>query len=213
MDEIFEKINIKNYKRIAIMGGTFDPIHLGHLYIAETVREELDIDKVIFIPSGSPPHKNNRCFFNPYQRMTMVKMAIESNEYFEASKIEIERNGNSYTIDTLNEFKQNVDKDIDLYFIIGADSLLEIHTWKESSKLLQTYKFVVVSRPGYKSSDVNKKISELKKRYKAVVIEVNVPGFYISSSQIREKILQGKSIKYMVPENIEQYIYNSNIFK
>ncbi|HPZ72208.1 MAG TPA: nicotinate-nucleotide adenylyltransferase, partial [Peptococcaceae bacterium] len=133
--------DLKKNKRIGIMGGTFDPIHYGHLVTAETARSEFALEKVIFVPSGNPPHKSEAMVTRKEQRYLMTVLATAANPYFEVSRVEIERPGQSYAIDTVREFKSKMDEDSELYFITGADAIFEIVTWKDVDGLFDRCTF------------------------------------------------------------------------
>ncbi len=188
-------------KRIAILGGTFNPIHVGHLTIAEMVREEFGLDKVIFVPCDLPPHKNSKGVITARERLQMIRLAIKDNPYFEASDFEIKRGGKSYSIDTVRFFKDQYPKGTKIFFIIGGDHLATLHTWKRIEEVIRIVSFVAVYRPGFQEK-------ESKIRVKSIVI----PGVHTSSSHIRERIRRGKSVKYLVPENVIRYIEKKNIY-
>jgi nicotinate-nucleotide adenylyltransferase len=199
--------------KYAIMGGTFDPIHFGHLAAAETVRQKLNCQKVIFIPSGNPPHKKGRILTDPIHRYTMTVLAANSNPYFEVSNIEMNRNGYTYTLDTIKELNKYYGKEVELLFITGADALLEIETWYKVDELLKLCSFVAVTRPGYDKSKLEQKLQFLQSKYNAELFIVDVPGLNISSTDIRERVFAGSSIRYLVPEAVEQYIYKSRLYR
>lgn len=199
--------------RYAIMGGTFDPIHFGHLAAAETVRQKLNCQKVIFIPSGNPPHKKGRVLTDPIHRYLMTILAATSNPYFEVSNIEVNRNGYSYTLDTIKELSECYGKEVELLFITGADALLEIETWYKVDELLKLCSFVAVTRPGYDKSKLEQKLLYLQSKYNSELHIVDVPGLNISSTDIRERIKKGASIRYLIPEAVEQYIFKHGIFR
>ncbi|MDI6734697.1 MAG: nicotinate-nucleotide adenylyltransferase [bacterium] len=186
---------------IGILGGTFNPIHYGHLLAAEEARQRFNLQEVIFVPCARPPHKNQPDIAGPEDRYKMTCLAISSNKYFKASDIEIKRGGPSYSEDTLREFKKIYGEDVQLYFIIGADAIAELDTWKNVEKLPQLCQFIAVNRPGY----------NLKSGDFAYILEI--PGVDISSTAIRQRIKQGKSIKYLVPEEVEKYIYKHRLYK
>lgn len=198
--------------RIGLIGGTFNPIHHGHLILSEYVRENCKLDKVIFIPTGLPPHKAELSVENPETRLEMTKLAIESNSFFYISDIETYREGISYTIDTIMELKKLYPKD-QLYFIIGADSLFQLHTWKDYEKLIGTTNIIVVNRPGGANNLIGDKIKEYVDLFGGNIIEVKSPLIEISSSDIRERVKNGKSIKYLVPKKVEEYILQQSIYK
>ena len=198
--------------KIGLIGGTFNPIHHGHLILSEYVRENCQLDKVIFIPTGLPPHKSESVVKDPEIRLEMTKMAIESNQYFRVSHIETYRQGLSYTIDTIKELKILYPND-QLYFIIGADSLFELPTWKYYEKLISTTNIIVVNRPGGANNLIGAKIKEYEDEFGGNIIEVKSPLIDISSSDIRDRVKAGKSIKYLVPSNVEEYILQNSLYK
>lgn len=199
--------NIENCKSIAIMGGTFDPIHYGHLVAAEAVRQELDVEKVIFIPSGRPPHKKNKQIANNEHRYLMTVLATVDNPYFEASRIEIDRPGTTYTVDTIREIRQNCSEACKIYFITGADATAEILNWKNPEELFSMCEFVAVTRPGY-----DKTKAETEKKFEGKIKYLEVPALSISSTDIRNRVLADKSIKYLVPESVEEYIRKFSLY-
>lgn len=198
--------------KIGIMGGTFDPIHNGHLIVAEYARTSLNLDKIIFMPSGKHPFKDNREITQPDKRMDMVSLAIESNPYFEISSIEIQRMGTTYTIDTILSLKENYKYD-DMYFIIGTDIIMEIEKWKEFNKLINICSFALMSRVGEYGQDAVDKLKDLRSKYKIRIEEVKAPIIEISSTEIRQRIKDKISIKYLVPELVENYIFEHNLYK
>jgi len=199
-------------QRLGILGGTFDPIHYGHLVIAEEIRETMGLEKVIFIPSGNPPHKKNIKVTQAIHRYNMVKLAIDSNPYFEVSTIEIEREGYSYTIDTLKQLKQIYGQDTTLFFMTGADVIPELVTWRSFENLFTLCEFVAVLRPGFERESLLEKIEYYKNNYKAIIHIVDAPLIGISSTIIRERVKKGKTIKYLVPESVEKYIKENGLY-
>ena len=188
-------------QRIGILGGTFNPIHVGHLLMAEMTCDQLKLDRVIFIPSFLPPHKSAKDIIDAHDRYNMVRLAIEGHSSFEVSDIEILRKGKSYSIDTIQSLKDHFPQKTQIYFIIGEDSLATLKTWKEIDRLLKFVKFVVVNRPG------------LKAKSKIKTLSVEMPGLDISSSDIRQRICQNKTIKFLVPEKIEDYIQTHQLYQ
>lgn len=203
----------KRITKLAIMGGTFDPIHMGHLVTAEEVRHEFDIDEVIFVPTGHPPHKSNFNMTSSEHRYLMTVLATAANEHFKVSRLEIEREGVTYTIDTIKELKKIYGEDVRLYFITGADAIHKILTWKESEELLQICEFVAVTRPGYNKQELLRQIEELKRNYQTNIHFLEVPALAISSSNIRERICNMQPIKYLVPEEVENYIKKYSLYE
>lgn len=200
-----------NKKKYGIMGGTFDPIHMGHLFIAQSALKELKLDKVMFIPTGTPPHKKDRNITSSMDRYIMTTLAINSNDDFCVSPIEVLKNEQSFTIDTVNELL-NVKKDVEFYFITGADSFLSIQTWKDYEELFKKITFVVVTRPGFTNQELDSKINYFLTKYKAKVIKVLVPSLEISSTDIRNRVVNGKTIKYLVHEDVEKYINKNRLY-
>ncbi len=192
-----------NMKKVAILGGSFNPIHIGHLILANTVCEELNLNKIIFVPCYIQPLKSDKDFASPIARLEMIKLAIQSNPKFELSDIEIKRKGKSYSIDTIKYFKKKYD---DLYFVIGADNIKDFNEWKEPDKILELAKLVVTNRGG-----INEKIPKKLRRKK--IFACRIPDIEISSTMIRNFIRSNKSIKYLVPEKVERYIIKNKLYK
>ncbi len=206
-----EILSFKNCKKIALMGGTFDPIHYGHLVTAEAVRKEFEVERVLFIPTGCPPHKTTSKISHTEHRYLMTFLATVDNPYFDVSRIEIDREGLTYTIDTIMEIRA-LNKDIKIYFITGADAISQILTWKDAEKLLTLCSFIAVTRPGYNKKKVFADISEIKKKYKSRLHFLEVPALSISSTDIRNRVLNGQPIKYLLPDEVEKYIYKANLY-
>jgi nicotinate-nucleotide adenylyltransferase len=199
-------------QRIGISGGTFDPLHHGHLIIAEDIRESFKLDKVIFIPSGLPPHKDTDKVTKAQHRYNMVEIGIENNPFFEASPIEINRPGYTYTIDTLTQLKSEYDKNTKIYFITGADVIHKLLTWRNYQQIFKLCEFVAVLRPGFKKSSFLRAVNNIRTKYGAVIHATEAPLIGISSTIIRDRVSKNKSIKYLVPEGIEQYIYENRLY-
>ena len=197
--------------KIGVLGGTFDPIHHGHIIIGEFARISMDLDKVIFIPSGRHPFKDNKEITDPKIRCKMVELAIESNPYFEISTIEIEKAGINYTIDTIRDLKDQY-KDAEIYFIIGSDILFEIEQWKEFEELIKLCKFILFIRRDKDKEKISKMIQKLEREYNMNIKPVNAPISPISSTEIRQRVKEGKSIKHLVRDNVEGYIMENKIY-
>ncbi|MFH1612826.1 MAG: nicotinate-nucleotide adenylyltransferase [bacterium] len=187
-----------------ILGGTFNPIHNGHLIIAKEIQEIFSLEKILFIPSANPPHKKIE-IIDKSHRFNMVKLAISSNPNFSISDIEMKKSGKSYSIETIQKLKKKYPV-IDFYFIIGIDAFLEIFKWKKALKLISICNFIVINRQGYKLEDISEKVK------KQVIIQ-EISNIDISSSKIRTLIKNKKSIKYLVPEKVEQYIEIKGIYQ
>ena len=188
-------------KRIGILGGTFNPVHIGHLAIAQVARESLDLDKVFFVPSNLPPHKSSKNVLPTAQRYHMVQMAIEDNPYFDISDFETKRAGKSYSIDTVEHFYQLYLGKAKLYFIIGEDSFSKLETWKHIESIVKLADFVVVNRPGFNIED-----SKIK------VKTIAMPGLDISSSSVRRCLRLSKTVKYFLPEKVLKYIKRKKLY-
>lgn len=196
--------------KLGIAGGTFDPIHIGHLIIAEVARQECHLDKVLFIPTGVPPHKRGYTVTPAIHRYEMVRMAIMDNPYFDISDIEVKREGFTYTVDTLRELKRIYPENVEFFFIIGSDTLPEVKGWREASQVVKYCHFLVYTRPGYEV--VEREVQFLRETMGASVYTVQGPLLDISSTYIRERIRQGKSIRYLVPLAVEEYIRNNRLY-
>ncbi|NLJ89090.1 MAG: nicotinate-nucleotide adenylyltransferase [Epulopiscium sp.] len=210
MRTVFNELNVSN--SIAIMGGTFDPIHYGHLVTAEAVRHKYNINQVIFMPTGHPPHKNNKEVSHSEHRYLMSVLATAANPYFNVSRMEIDRKGTTYTIDTIKGLKEVYGEKTELYFITGADALHYIFTWKDAEELLRLCTFVAVTRPGYNKEKLVKEIEIIKKNYESKIHFLEVPALSISSTDIRNRVREGRPIKYLVPESVENYIYKFKLY-
>lgn len=203
---------MKTKKRYGIMGGTFDPIHTGHLVVAEEVRKEFNLDKVIFMPTGDPPHKNSKKVSKGYSRYEMTLLATITNPYFEISRLELDREGTTYTIDTMIDLKERYGDTVELFFITGADSLLELHKWKDSEKILEICKIVAATRPGYDLDHMKGRLKELNELHRDQINTITTPGLQISSTDIRRRVKNNMSIKYLLPESVEIYINKYKLY-
>ena len=210
-NDIIQKPN-KELKKVGIMGGTFDPIHFGHLVIAEHIRCEYNLEKVLFVPAGIPPHKTEMGVSESKHRYFMTLLATITNPYFEVSKIEIDNDEVSYTINTIRKLKEIYQKNTELYFITGADAICELDSWKNVEELLHSASFIAATRPGLDSKVVDEKINELEIKNNAHIRKINVPALAISSTDIRDKIKKQQSIKYLLPESVEYYIYKHGLY-
>ena len=192
-------------KKICLFGGTFDPPHIGHLLVAQTIFEAENFDNIVFIPTFKTPRKNNITHIK--DRLAMLRMGVTSNPNFEISDLEIQRGGTSYTIDTVREYKSDQDYDSrELYYLIGSDSLQTFHTWKEPREILDECQVIVALRPGFRPSDISNWILR-KVRF------ASIPRFEISSSTIRSRWQENKTIRYMVTQPVWEYINDHGIYK
>lgn len=199
--------------KTGIFGGTFNPIHNGHLIVAESVREQFGLDRVLFMPSGQPPHKRNSEVLDPERRFEMVRLAVESNDYFEASRMEIDRSGFTYTVNTLTELRTEYGSETVIYFIIGADVVPELVAWKDFRKVFQLCEFIAVLRPGFDKEAFRAETCRISKEYGAVIHAADARLVDISSTDIRARCLAGKSIKYLVPDGVMEYIYKEGLYQ
>ena len=189
--------------KVGIFGGTFDPIHNGHLITAQSVREIRKLDKIIFIPTYVSPHKSDINSSTPEHRLNMIKLAIEGIDFFECSDFEINKGGISYTIDTIRELKKYYDH---LEFIIGYDNIFEFHTWKDPDEIMKLTTVLVLKR---KSSLP----PPHQDKYVKAAIFVQTRGIEISATDIRERVKRGMPIHYLVPEKVKEYIYRFDLYK
>ncbi|MBO5148793.1 MAG: nicotinate-nucleotide adenylyltransferase, partial [Anaerotignum sp.] len=208
-----EIANFRDCQSIAIMGGTFDPIHNGHLVTAEAVRHRFKVDRVVFMPAGQPAHKANKKVTHNEHRYLMTVLATMRNENFEVSRIEIDRPGATYTIDTIEELKKICRPDVRLYFITGADAIHQIMTWKQPERLLTLCDFVAVTRPGYDRAKLFEDIGEIREKYASRIHYMEVPALAISSSDIRDRAQKGEPIKYLLPQEVEDYIHKFGLYQ
>ena len=194
------------------MGGTFNPIHNGHLIQSEFIRETVNLDRIIFLPTGKTPHKKNKEILDGKLRYKMIELAIADNHYFSLSSYEIDSGKVNYTVDTvlyLNELY----KDDDLYFIIGGDSLLYLESWKDFDILIREIKFIVAHRNQKDIGKIQKTIDYLNEKYKGSIIKVDTPIIDISSTDIRKRVFNNRSIKYLTPRIVEEYIVENNLYR
>jgi len=191
--------------RIGLFGGTFDPIHVGHLIVAEEAREQLDLEKMIFIPSGVSPHKHHRKISDPSLRLEMTRLAIQGNEHFELSDFEIGHQAASFTVETVYHFRRTLGEEAELFLIVGADSILEISTWKEPQKLLSQCEPVVAVRPGFDLDKLEPELLERVRILEGVLVDV-------SSTDIRKRVAAGRSLKYLVPASVASFILEHKLY-
>ena len=187
------------------MGGTFDPIHIAHLIIAEQALDSLGLDRVVFVPSARPPHKHNGQVAPLDHRLEMVRIAIAGNPRLELSDLEARRPEPSYTVETIRQFRRELGDGETIYFIMGADSLVQFFGWKDPLDLISACEFIVVPRPGVDPDEGDARIRE-----KARVLDAPLMG--VSSSDIRSRVRAGRSVRYLVPEGVDAYIREKNLY-
>jgi nicotinate-nucleotide adenylyltransferase len=192
------------------MGGTFDPIHYGHLVVAEVARREFDLERVVFVPSGDPPHKQGVPMTPAERRYEMTLLATASNPWFDCSRRELERSGPSYSVTTLHEYLAEGGPDRELFFITGADAILEILTWHEADEVIRLCRFIAATRPGY---DLERLRRVLPAAYLERIDELAVPGVLVSSTDLRQRVRECRPIRYLVPELVEEYIRKFGLYR
>lgn len=202
----------RQYGKIGIMGGTFDPIHYGHLVAAEGARHHFSLDKVIFVPAARPPHKTGRVISEPGHRLQMTSLAIASNGRFELSALEVERAGLSYAIDTVRTVSEMY-SGAKIYFITGADAVLEILTWRRVDELMQKAVFIAATRPGYRLDSLAGKSHGVFDTARGTIATMEVPALAISSTDIRRRVREDRPIKYLLPEPVEEYILTNGLYR
>ncbi len=190
---------------IGLIGGTFDPIHIAHLIIAEAALEALSLREIVFVPAARPPHKDGGDVTHVEHRLEMVRLAIEGNSRLAVSDIEARRESPSYTIDTIRAIRAGLDAGEDIYFIMGADSLVEFFTWKDPEELLAACEIVVVPRPGVSMDDADPRILDA-----AIVLQA--PELSIASRDIRDRVRRRRTIRYLVPATVESYIDKKKLY-
>lgn len=187
--------------KIGILGGTFNPIHLGHLILADEVKDKLKLDRIIFVPTNTPPHKQNSEIIDAKERLKMIRLAIRTNRDFFVSDVEIKRGGVSYTIETIQEFKKMYPNE-ELYFIIGSDLLEYLHDWKEIDQILKMVNFVVVNRPDFPLEMIPSYMKTLE------IKTIDISGY-----QIRKNLKENRSIRYLVSERVFEYIKKKGLYR
>lgn len=188
--------------KIGILGGTFNPIHNGHLVLADEVRQKFSLDKIFFIPVYQPVHKEEKDLLAAGERLKMVKMAIKDNPDFEALDIEIKRKGKSYTIDTLRQLQSEYPQAKKFFFIVGSDALSYLNSWKDIDEVMTLAKFVVATRPNYPLKDLPKNILPL------AIEPIDISGF-----RLRQRIKLGESVRYYLPDGVYRYIQMKGFYK
>lgn len=190
---------------IGILGGTFNPPHIGHLIVAESVRDQLALERVLFIPCAVPPHKGRLDIVEAHHRIQMVEHAILGNRHFECSDIEIQRGGVSYTVDTLSAIR-NMRPSDSLFLLVGMDAVKDFSSWRQPDKIMELATVVSMARPGFSKEDAPQ---EARDR----IIHCEVPRIDISSRKIREHVTNHRSIRYLVPSAVEAYIVRHRLYQ
>ena len=196
--------------RLGIMGGTFDPIHIGHLACAEQAREAFGLDAVVFVPAGNPVFKKDRAVTPAEQRLEMCRLAVADNPSFDVSAIEIERGGDTYTVDTLRQLREHYSENVELWFITGADAVLHIMQWRESRAIADLARLIAVTRPGYELSDEWRALVAAG-HFRVDYLEVT--ALAVSSSDLRERVRTGRSIRYLTKQTVCDYILGQGLYR
>jgi nicotinate-nucleotide adenylyltransferase len=199
-------------KRIGLMGGTFDPIHYGHLILAEQARDGANLDEVIFMPAKMSPYKINCSCTGEKHRYNMVSLAISGNHGFSISDMEICGSEISYTADTLNALKDLLGSDTKLHFICGTDAFIGMGGWKNKEGIFKNYPIIVGSRPKYKDRSRDEMIDAITSEYGAEVVKVHMPKIDISSSEIKKRLAENVSVRYLLPDVVMEYIRENNLY-
>lgn len=197
-------------KRIGILGGTFDPMHIGHLILAENAYEQYDMDEIWIMPSGRPPHKSDVNVTSAETRSAIIKLSIAENRHLKYSGFELERDGYIYTVDTLRLLKEKY-PDAEFYFIMGEDSMDTFDRWRMPEEIVKLAQIVVAIRS--KKTDVADKVERFNHAFRCNAQILNTPYIDISSSGIRRRVAEGSSIKYMVVQDVEHYIYKNGLYR
>ncbi len=196
----------KDLPALGVLGGTFDPIHYGHLIIARALVEELNLAQMLFLLSAHPPHKKASAIAPWQDRLQMMKLALQGNPHFQTSDVELKQHGPSYTVETMKLLQSRYAQRYRVLFVVGADSILDIFTWHQPERLLDSRSLVVVPRPGCDLRQLDPRVAEK-------VTVVHTPLIEISSSDIRQRINQGLSIQYLMPEEVTRYIRDHNLYR
>ena len=196
--------------RLGIMGGTFDPIHYGHLVTAEQAREALALDLVLFMPAGRPAFKLDSDVTDAEDRYAMTVLATAANPAFDASRFEIDREGVTYTIDTLRALREHYPENVKLFFITGADAVLDLATWHDAEAMAKLATFIAATRPGYDIEQARKRLDESGVPFDVRYIEI--PALAISSTNIRQRVQAGKSVRYLTSESVIGYIRKNGLY-
>lgn len=202
---------MKSMKKVGILGGTFNPIHIGHLILAETAYETFELDYVLLMPNGNPPHKEIETDHEGEHRMNMLKLAVEDNPHLYPSSFELDRSGVIYTYRTLELLKEEY-PDTKYYFILGADSLFDLEKWQKPDVICKNATLLAAVRDELGKESVKQQISLLQKEYAAEIYLMDTPNLSFSSHNIRHRIKNGKTVTYYVPKAVEEYIHENNLY-
>ncbi|MGI6201320.1 MAG: nicotinate-nucleotide adenylyltransferase [Christensenellales bacterium] len=197
--------------RIGIMGGTFDPIHISHLFVAEQAWQAFSLDRVLFVPTGDPPHK--RHLADKFQRLRMVELAVAGHPAFEACPLEVERPGVTYTVDTMGALRAQYGPETVFFYIIGGDTLLDLTTWRESQRVMGMTRFIVLDRPGVDPETVRREAQRLRQDCGADIRFFPCDRLDVSSTMVRRRVRAGLSVRYLVPDGVRDYICENRLYR
>lgn len=200
-------------KRIGILGGTFDPVHYGHIALAEDAVREANLQEVVMIPARIQPFKQDREYASGEDRFNMLALAAGKNDYVTVSKFELEQESVSYTYLTLRHMQEFFGEDTRLFFITGTDSFLKIDTWKNAPELLTKYSYIIGTRPGYRQEEYEKALERITSAYGTEVISMNKTELDISATQIRQMVAEGEDISNLVPPEVNRYIKEHGLYR
>jgi nicotinate-nucleotide adenylyltransferase len=196
-------------QRLGVMGGTFDPIHYGHLVTAEEALHQFDLDEVLFVPTGQPWMKQHEKVSPPEDRYLMTVIATASNPRFRVSRMDVDRDGPTYAVDTLRGLRSDLGDDVALFFITGADAILEIFQWKQPQELFDLAHFIAATRPGF---DIASFESHAETHHPGISV-MNIPALAISSTDVRARVHEGRPIRYLVPEGVNSYVQKAALYR
>ena len=200
-------------KRIGILGGTFDPVHYGHIALAEDAVREANLHEVVMIPARIQPFKQDREYASGEDRFNMLALAAGKNDHVTVSRYELEQEGVSYTYLTLRHMQEFFGEDTRLFFITGTDSFLKLDTWRNAQELLTKYSYIIGTRPGYRQDEYEEALERITKAYGTEVISMNKTELDISATQIREMVAKGEDISHLVPPEVERYIREHGLYR
>jgi nicotinate-nucleotide adenylyltransferase len=195
--------------RLGVMGGTFDPIHYGHLVTAEEALHQFELDEVLFVPTGQPWMKEHEAVSPAEDRYLMTVIATASNPRFRVSRVEVDREGTTFTVDTLRSLREEAGDGSDLFFISGADAILEIFQWKDPQELFELAHFIAATRPGY---DIDVFEATAPTSHPGISV-MNIPALAISSTDVRTRVAAGRPIRYLVPEGVNSYVQKAGLYR
>ena len=198
--------------RIGVLGGTFDPVHIGHLVVGEEARDRLELDRLVFMPAGSPRLKEHAPLASAVQRLEMVRLAVGEDEASDVSRQEVDRQGSTYTVDTIAELRDQLAESDQIYFMVGMDALEQFNRWKEPERLLEMCNLVAVNRVGHQRVDVNDFVGRFPQAGPGLTL-LTVPRLEISSTDIRNRVRDGRSIRYLTPAPVVDYIRREGLYR